>query len=536
MNRRSFIQASLALSGATAFLSSCKTKKEIKGEIIGASSNIGHMLRNGGSGQPESFAEKSVVIIGGGVSGLSAARKLLKRGFDDFVVLDLEAHAGGNAASGRNSISAFPWGAHYVPTPNNNLTDYLDFLKECNVITSFDPNGLPVYNEYYLCFDPQERLYINGRWQDGLVPQFSVPVNEQNEIARFFHQMEVYRNQKGSDGKDAFAIPIDESSKDEVFVALDRITMKEWMAQQGYKSSYLHWYINYSTRDDFGTTYDRISAWTGIHYYAARKGKGVNAAHQDVLTWPEGNGFLVGQLQKDFAGHILTHALATEVRTEGEKIAITYYDVQSKTWKGFLADQCILAVPQFVAARLLHDEDRLNKVHQHLHYAPWMVANMIVNELQERSGVALSWDNVLYDSPSLGYVDASHQFVQQKIKKRNLTYYYPLTDAVPEEARKAAQVRSHKDWVEMIIKDLKKVHPNIEDVLEEVNVMVWGHAMAQPLPGIAHGTIRKELSASIANRIHFAHTDLAGISIFEEAFYQGLGAAEKVMAQIKRKA
>jgi hypothetical protein len=88
--------------------------------------------------------------------------------------------------------------------------------------------------------------------------------------------------------------------------------------------------------------------------------------------------------------------------------------------------------------------------------------------------------------------------------------------------------------VEEIVADLKVVHPNIEYALEEVNVMLWGHAMAQPLPGIIHGPVRTALSAPIDNRIHFAHTDLAGVSLFEEAFYQGINAAKNATRNLNR--
>jgi hypothetical protein len=158
-----------------------------------------------------------------------------------------------------------------------------------------------------------------------------------------------------------------------------------------------------------------------------------------------------------------------------------------------------------------------------------MVANLKVNVLEERSGAPLSWDNVLHDSPSLGYVEATHELLQQTTLRKNITYYLPLTDSSPAKERKKAQEKTIEAWTEQIVSDLQKIHPNIREATEELNVMIWGHAMAQPLPGIIHGDLRKNLSASIGNKIHFAHTDLAGISIFEEAFYQGIGAANKII-------
>jgi hypothetical protein len=211
---------------------------------------------------------------------------------------------------------------------------------------------------------------------------------------------------------------------------------------------------------------------------------------------------------------------------------VHYYDVFTKEVKAIRAQQCIVAVPQFIAARLLNDTKRIAQVQKHLHYVPWMVANLKVKRLEERNGAPLSWDNVLYESDSLGYINATHELVSQPGLYQNLTYYLPLTKNSPLMARRVAQAKTHAEWVSEIFQDLEKVHVNLAQQTEEVNIMLWGHAMVQPLPGLIHGAVREELSASIGNRIHFAHTDLAGVSLFEEGFYQGLQAANKVMNQL----
>ena len=59
-----------------------------------------------------------MAILGAGVAGLSAAWRLHRRGVTDFTVLELEDRPGGTSRSGENAVSAFPWGAHYVPAPH----------------------------------------------------------------------------------------------------------------------------------------------------------------------------------------------------------------------------------------------------------------------------------------------------------------------------------------------------------------------------------------------------------------------------------
>src|SRR3954471_20768111 len=127
MKRRRFIQYAAAMAGVAPLLKGCKATPVIKGSIVGASAAIGHLLRDRKFDQPVEISQKEVVIVGGGVSGLSAARWLNKSGVADFAIIDLEKNMGGNAANGHNEISAFPWGAHYIPTPNNDLTEYLSF-------------------------------------------------------------------------------------------------------------------------------------------------------------------------------------------------------------------------------------------------------------------------------------------------------------------------------------------------------------------------------------------------------------------------
>jgi hypothetical protein len=52
--------------------------------------------------------------------------------------------------------------------------------------------------------------------------------------------------------------------------------------------------------------------------------------------------------------------------------------------------------------------------------------------------------------------------------------------------------------------------------------------MIRPRPGFARSNARREAAAPFRG-IHFAHTDLSGVALFEEAFYHGIRAAEEVL-------
>lgn len=536
MNRRKFIEQSFLFTSATGLLHQCKLSngRIISGSINGADKHTGHLLRNGLQNIPsaKNNIETEVVIIGGGISGLSAARWLQKSGQQNFLLAEMASQTGGNAAGGKNEVSAYPLGAHYIPLPNNELKEYTEFLHDCNVITGYE-NSLPVINEYFLCFEPQDRLYINGHWQDGIIPHFGTTKQDELEVQRFLAQMEVLRNAKGRDGKDAFTIPVASSSTDVTFTQLDKLTMKEWLQQQHYTSSYLHWYVNYCCRDDFGADYSVASAWAGIHYFAGRKGKAANAPPQSVITWPQGNAWLASQLRNNCNQNILTNHLALSIQLQGAKVIVQLLNVTANTITTVTASKCIVAVPQFAGVHLLADNElRKTLVKENFVYQPWMVANITSGAMQQRNGAELSWDNVIYNGYGLGYVNAGQQLLQQAVKNNVLTYYLPLTAKTAVEERTLADKRSFEDWVQLIKTDMAMPHPDFETKTERIDIWVWGHGMISPGVNFIHGNIRKQLQQPINDQIFFSHTDLAGISIFEEAFYQGINAAKATLATV----
>jgi hypothetical protein len=532
LNRRKFIQESVFIAGTGTLLQQCKQldKHAVTGKIAGANSTIGHLLKDPSilSAVSKDIIHTEILIIGGGVSGLSAARWLHQNSQQNFLLIELETVTGGNAASGKNDTGAYPWGAHYVPLPNNNLKEYCSFLEECNVITGYQ-NNLPVINEYYLCFEPQERLYINGYWQEGIIPHFGVPEEELQQVKKFLSAMEVFRLSKGADEKDAFSIPVDESSTDESFINLDKLTMKEWLEENGYTSPHLQWYVNYCCRDDFGTDYQFTSAWAGIHYFAGRKGVAANAPAQSVITWPEGNGWLATQLRKNIEKNILVNTLAIDIEHNENEVQVKVINTLNKRTQTIIAKKCIIATPQFVTSRILPDEERKKIVAGNFVYQPWMVANITTQKLEERNGAELSWDNILYNAKGLGYVEATHQMIKQLKTKNIFTYYLPLTENAGMEERTLAQKRSYEDWIEIIKQDLLPAHSNLLEKAENIDIWIWGHGMISPQKNFIHGTIKKQLQKPLNNKIFFAHTDLSGISIFEEAFYQGIKAAKAIL-------
>ncbi|MBV7532074.1 NAD(P)/FAD-dependent oxidoreductase [Chitinophaga sp. sic0106] len=534
ISRKEFLRYMAIIAGGTVTVAqyvACMEKKDnyahINSRISGASAKAGHMMRDQQFGTPAITEYADAVIVGGGVAGLSAARSLHHSGFTNFRLLELEPHTGGNASYGSNQYSAYPLGAHYLPIPNIENQPLLDLLAEAGILTHYNADGLPVYNETDLCYDPEERLYIRNRWQEGLIPQLGISQQTQDEIKKFLELMETLRRAKGSDNRYAFDIPADNSSTDASYRELDQLTMEAWLQQQGYHSEELRWYLDYCCRDDYGAGISTISAWAAIHYFASRKGKAGNADSSQLLTWPQGNGRLAQHLQQFSRDKTQTGCVVYKITPEPTQVLIDYYDINTHQIKRLVAKACIMATPQFVTQRLIPG----GSYHHDFVYSPWLVANITLERVPESSGYQLSWDNVIYQGKSLGYVNAQQQrLTQQMPAKQVITYYLPLDHLDPVASRKYAIGLSPRHWVKLIADDLETVHPGITELIGDIDITIWGHGMIRPHAGFITGEVRAAAQKSPFANVFYAHSDLSGISIFEEAFYHGNKAANALAA------
>lgn len=537
--RGQFIKGGLAAS-ATGLLSlgslwarsSSAEPSVYPGRMIGASHQLGHMLRQQSNlSRASDELRARVVIVGGGIAGLGAARRLMKAGIEDILVLDLEEEPGGNARSGVNETSAYPWGAHYVPLLTEEARAVRHLFEDLGIITGKDAQGLPVYDEYMLGFEPKERLFRFGRWQEGLVPAIGTTPEDEAQYRRFFSLMSDLKTRRGSDGRRLFAIPVDESSSDPYWRALDALSMAEWMNGEGYTSDLLRWYVNYACRDDYGTVFSETSAWAGIHYFASRNGQAANAESDDVVTWPEGNGWLVARMAEPLGRRLHTRCLARRVTVGDGEVTVDVWDANESVARSFRADAAILATPHFISARLLAEAGGGFIDSSYFSYAPWAVANVTLDAMPGGKGAALSWDNVAFDSPTLGYVVATNQQLNMKPLSTVLTAYWPLSHKTPSEARQEALGRSLDEWQSIFADDLLNIHPELSGHIRSIDVCVWGHAMIRPVPGFIWGEARQRAREPFG-RLAFAHSDLGGVSIFEEAYTHGVRAAEHVLTQL----
>jgi hypothetical protein len=209
---------------------------------------------------------------------------------------------------------------------------------------------------------------------------------------------------------------------------------------------------------------------------------------------------------------------------------VDYYDATRQKSFRLNARGVVWAAPHFIAQHVLRPWR--SQPGGGVTYSPWLVANLTLNQLPTGHGMDLSWDNVFYHSASLGYVVATHQGLHPMPKQTVITYYQPLDDGDPATARQTALARSYDAWCELILADLSQAHPDIRRQVKHLDIWLWGHAMVRPVPGFIWGTERASLQPPLGN-IVFAHSDVSGIAIFEEAYTRGVRAAQTLLRQLQ---
>ncbi|MAT23534.1 MAG: hypothetical protein CMN31_12120 [Sandaracinus sp.] len=484
-----------------------------EGALLGPDHRLGHRLREPPPREAWRDAPTRrvpVAIVGGGPAGLSAGWRLLRRGERDFRLFELEPALGGTSRSGESALTRYPWGAHYLPVPPTSNVDLRGLLVEMGAFHRSEPA------ERLLVREPESRVFYRGFWYPGLYPWAGASEEDLAQLARFEARVAAQ--------VEAFQIPSARSARDPAHLALDRLSAAQWLDEGGFTSPRLRWLARYACRDDYGLELEETSAWAFVFYWAARAARPEQALEgSEVLTWPEGNGAIVEHLAGVIGDRVETGRAVVHVHETPEGVQLLLLRADGETRERVVADHAILAVPRFVAARLAPE---LGLELDGYEVGAWAVANLHLRGRPPGRGAPPAWDNVLYDSPALGYVTATHQRGRD-FGPTVWTWYLPFTDADAEAGRRRLFEAEHADLADAVLADLRRPHPELDEHVERVDVWRWGHAMVQPRVGFLRDGARFE-DGRPRGHVHLAHSDLSGLALFEEAFFHGVRAADEV--------
>jgi protoporphyrinogen oxidase len=468
-NRRHFIKfvvAGSVAAGCPVDSSLLSAETDNPPAVDGEDNRICHQVRDGKVfTRPPASARHDVVIVGGGVSGLTAAY-LLRR--FDFLLLEKEPHWGGNAYLMEYQGHAYATGSAFLVKGEYAYAFAREIGLEPLPISDWD--GSIINGEF-----------IPDTWGDGLdkLP-YSAAVRE------------AFKKFK----KEILAIDLRKRA-DELYAVSFSSFMKD------YPGELKQWWDTYGP-SNWGATSDETAAAVAISELQGIAGEN---RVDERFTWPGGLGAITKKLAEilhpGFAARMQTGATTVAVVPGKEEVQVTY--MHGTEIKTVAAKAVIMATPKFITRRLVEGlPEKQSEAMHHIHYIPYPVVNLIFDKPVFNKGYD-TWcpGNTFTDFIVADWVARKQPGYPQKYNI--LTFYTPMLE---DDRGYLLTEQSTRKVAENVLQDFQKLFPGSNVDPLEVHIYRRGHPLYKSSPGLY--TRVQPLVRQPMDRVFFANTDSEG--------------------------
>lgn len=501
MNRRGFIQISSValLPLLLGVFPNTNPRKKYSIRVL-SDRSFGHRLRGAMESEPTEFLETDIVIVGGGIAGVSAATYLKDQ---DFLLIEAGDSLGGTSGSDHWKDARFATGAHYeLAYPKSFGKEVIELLSEM---------GLIAWNTFSNMYEfTDQRFVIDSK-----------------QMEQCFRDGQVISDVlDGADGAKEFEAILNEYNGQmhlptrlisEALRELNAITFEAFLRERMKLSDSLKRRIDYQMLDDWGGRSDQVSALAGIHYYTCRP---YDQKDVQLFSHPTGNKYfieeMVGRLPSPEA--ILTNTLVSKVDVTEEGVMVRINQLDGAV-KEIRAKNVIYAGQKHVLKYITSPE--LSAKSPQVDYAPWVVLNFVC-----KKGVTFDkWQNdIVTDKMEfLGFVNSQSQHKTSKTHDVFTAYYCFESD---DRAALVAIEEHPEKVIEATIKLIEKETDTLfEESIEHVTIKLMGHAMPIPAPNY----LSFKQTTEIHPNIQLAGVDTGRLPLFFEACDSGIQAAKVVL-------
>lgn len=503
MNRRTFIKlSSLALAGIlTQSCDSTSDKLNPQSYDISINSDMqaGHLLLNSAAMPTGNTFTTDYLVVGGGISGLSAACQLRDR---DFVLCELSAQLGGTSASESHAGEVFSQGAHYeLAYPNYYGRETLNFLEELGIIR---------YDSLVDSWNFVDRQYLIDVQREGQTLTSEGMREEILEPSRLRTEfLELVLPYLGEMKQPTRII------REELW-PLDKISFLDFLKRALRLNSSFKQGVDYQMRDDYGADAATVSALAGIHYYTCRP---YYTQSVELFSPPEGNAYFVDKMAATLPiDRVKTSHLVKSVRKSERGFEVLVVNIENSRIDRYFARNVIYAGGKHALKYVFPSDAHL---FQDNIYAPWLVLNIVLkDDLQSEA----FWQNELLgqDSTYMGFVDSASQFRVGDARVFTAYYCFP-----PSQRPYLANIRRNaQEIARETVKTINQFFDqDVDPLVEKVFFKVLGHAMPVPKP---HYLFRDRNPHRSEPNLAYAGVDNSRLPLLFEALDSGIQAVTEL--------
>ncbi|MBV9572893.1 MAG: FAD-dependent oxidoreductase [Acidobacteriales bacterium] len=469
-NRRDFIKFVVAGSIAAGCpidlsLLSAETSRTNHVLLDSEDNRICHEVRDGKHFKiPPVAARHDVVIVGGGVSGLSAAYFLKDY---DFLLLEKEPHFGGNAYLMDYRGVSYGTGSAFLVRDE----DAFGFSQEIGLepLAINNRDGSIIKGEW-----------IADTWTDGL-DHLPYSASIRDSFKKFKKQMLAIDLEKR--GEELFNLPFSSLLKE-------------------YPQELTRWWDAYG-RSNWGATATDTAAALAISDLQEIAGEEIPGFY----TWPGGLGAISQKLAEILearaAGSLQSGATTVAVTARRSDVLVTY--IQGQEIKTVAAKSVIMATPKLITSRIIeHLSETQRQAMRQIRYIPYAVVNLIFDRPVFNKGYD-TWcpGNTFTDIVVADWVVRNGAGYRQKYNI--LSCYTPMREV---DRFKLLSDDGARQVAANVLTDFQKLFPgsNVDPV--EVHIFRRGHPLYMSTPGLY--TKVQPIVRQPMDRIFFANTDSEG--------------------------
>lgn len=505
-SRRDFLRLILIGSGAVyaVKLGGCRKPSEIR--LLQAPRRthasqkfrIAHAYMRDGSPLPRVTKTEicDVVVIGSGISGLSAALTLKQAG-KHVILVESEPRPGGSAVSTRLGGGDVPLGSVYLVERTKEVDNLLNFAN-------IDPRPCPEDGYQF-----ERGHVVRDLWNDSTLDAVVPSGAERDGMKRF-------RDHLLSLEDDLPAYPLSKEITPQI-TALD-VSAEDWVKSFG--SQTLLTVLNAYSRSSMGALLSRTNVYCLQNFYVSEFGPTFDCKR---LCIPGGIGKLTSSVVQHFDDVRLDH-LALRVQNTRNGASVDAINDNGEVVR-FNASHVIVASQKYQIPHLIPDLPTDQVVaSRKLSYAPYMTLHVVSDlPLMERD---------IYDTWNL-----TSEFETDVVNPGSVPgtafskYVSSLYLPMDQFARGQLQdpelfARRASDVIDSFLSAYSEEQ---QSSVREIYCWGWGHSMVIPTPG-SHSRVAQTAARTFGN-ILFANTDSDSAPAVENAANHGFRTATEILQQ-----